>query len=285
VLVCWTVVVTATVEQDESEDEQDRRDRPPTGMFSLPQTIALVVLAAVVAVGLTLFFTADEDPSFNDVDIGFLADMTTHHQGALTLGFDYLPNQNDDVIAHTAREVILAQSQEIATMNSLIGEAGEDAERIENDSVAMEWMGHPVDPGDMPGMASAGELAALSAATGLAADDLFSRLMIAHHAAGAEMSEYAAENGDVELGGVGEMLEDGARGYTGHLGDVAHDRRHFAGDGERERRTDDGFTCARDAVAASGSGLQLLRVSDGFDIHYTDVPGFGIGDEEVFRHG
>lgn len=191
-------MVTATVEQDESEDEQDRRDRPPTGMFSLPQTIALVVLAAVVAVGLTLFFTADEDPSFNDVDIGFLADMTTHHQGALTLGFDYLPNQNDDVIAHTAREVILAQSQEIATMNSLIGEAGEDAERIENDSVAMEWMGHPVDPGDMPGMASADELAALSAATGLAADDLFSRLMIAHHAAGAEMSEYAAENGENE---------------------------------------------------------------------------------------
>ena len=62
-LVCWTVAVTATVEQAESEDESaDRRDGRPIGMFSLPQTIALVVLAAVVAVGLTLFFTADEDP-------------------------------------------------------------------------------------------------------------------------------------------------------------------------------------------------------------------------------
>ena len=190
-------MVTATVEQGESEHE-GRRDDRSIGMFSLPQTIALVVLAAVVAVGLTLFFTADEDPSFNDVDIGFLSDMTTHHQGALTLGFDYLPNQNDDVIAHTAREVILAQSQEIATMNNLIGEAGEDAERIENDAVAMEWMGHPVDPGDMPGMATAEELAALSAATGLGADDLFSRLMVAHHAAGAEMAEYAADNGENE---------------------------------------------------------------------------------------
>ncbi len=191
--------MTATVEQTESEDESaGRRDGRPIGMFSLPQTIALVVLAAVVAVGLTLFFTADEDPSFNDVDIGFLSDMTTHHQGALTLGFDYLPNQNDDVVAHTAREVILAQSQEIATMNNLIGEAGEDAERIENDAVAMEWMGHPVDPADMPGMASAEELASLSAATGLDADDLFSRMMIAHHAAGAEMAEYAADNGENE---------------------------------------------------------------------------------------
>lgn len=191
--------MTATVEQDESHDERDdRRDRGPIGMFTLPQTIALVVLAAVVAVGLTLFFTADEDPTFNDVDIGFLSDMTTHHQGAITLGFDYLPNQNDDVIAHTAREVVLNQSQEIATMNNLIGEAGDEAERVENDAVAMEWMGHPFDPVTMPGMATADELEQLASATGIDADDLFSRLMILHHAAGAEMAEYATENGENE---------------------------------------------------------------------------------------
>jgi hypothetical protein len=122
--------MTTTVEQDEQDDS---RDRGPIAMFTTLQAVALVVLAVVVSVGLTLFFTADEDPSFNDVDIGFLSDMTTHHQGAITLGFDYLPNQNDEIVAHTAREVVLNQSQEIATMNNLIGEAGEDADRIEND--------------------------------------------------------------------------------------------------------------------------------------------------------
>jgi uncharacterized protein (DUF305 family) len=83
-------------------------------------------------------------------------------------------------------------------MNNLIGEAGEDADRIENDAVAMEWMGHPVDPVSMPGMATAEELEQLASATGVDADDLFSRLMIIHHAAGAEMAEYAAENGENE---------------------------------------------------------------------------------------
>lgn len=191
--------MTAPLDQREGEERGRGEvvDRPIM-MFSLPQLLAVVVLAVVLAVGLTLFFTGDDDPSFDDVDIGFLADMTTHHQGALTLGFGYLANEDDEVIGHTAREVILAQSQEIATMNDLIGDAGDAADRIQNDAVAMEWMGHPVDPNDMPGMATADELAALSAATGREADDLFSRLMIEHHAAGAEMAEYAAENGEHE---------------------------------------------------------------------------------------
>jgi uncharacterized protein (DUF305 family) len=122
--------------------------------------------------------------------------MTTHHQGAITLGFEYLPGGSDDVIGHFAREIVFTQSQEIATMNNLIGEAGEAAEHIGGDDVAMEWMGHPVDPGEMPGMATAAQLDELAAATGLGADDLFSRLMIAHHAAGAEMAEYEAEHGE-----------------------------------------------------------------------------------------
>jgi uncharacterized protein (DUF305 family) len=186
--------VTATL--DEATDEGEDRDRGPEAMFSLLQTIAIVVLAVVVSVGLTLFLTADDEGSFNEVDIGFLADMTTHHQGAITLGFDYLPVENDSVVGHTARDIVLTQSQEIATMNNLLGEAGDAADQIDTDGVATEWMGHAVDPANMPGMATAEELEELSAATGVDADDLFTRLMIAHHAAGAEMAEYTAEHGE-----------------------------------------------------------------------------------------
>jgi len=171
-------------------------------MFSLLQMLLIVVAAVVVTVGVTLLLTDDGNGSgggsFNDVDVGFLADMTTHHQGAITLGFEYLPNQNDQTIAHTAREVILNQSQEIATMNNLLGQAGDAADAIQNDEVAMEWMGHPVEPADMPGMATPEELEALAAATGIEADDLFSRLMILHHAAGGEMAEYEAQHGEHE---------------------------------------------------------------------------------------
>lgn len=192
-----STIAEETPDADADDDDGDR-DRGPVAMFSLLQMVAIVALAVVVAVGLTLFFTRDDDGSFNDADVGFLIDMTTHHQGAITLGFEYLPNENDSIVGHTAREVILAQSQEIATMNNLVTEAGDAADQVANDDVAMEWMGHPVDPAEMPGMATAEELEALSAATGVEADDLFSRLMIVHHAAGAEMAEYEAEHGENE---------------------------------------------------------------------------------------
>lgn len=135
---------------------------------------------------------------FNDVDIGFLADMTTHHQGAISLAFDYLGRESDAVVGHMAREIVRAQSVEIATMNALLDDVGEPAQGVIADDVAMEWMGEPVAPDEMPGLASAADYERLNAATGLAADDVFTELMIAHHAAGAEMADYEAENGQNE---------------------------------------------------------------------------------------
>jgi uncharacterized protein (DUF305 family) len=60
----------------------------------------------------------------------------------------------------------------------------------------MEWMNHPVAPADMPGMPTEADRSALDTATGLEADDLFTHLMIRHHAGGIVMAEYAAEHGE-----------------------------------------------------------------------------------------
>ena len=65
----------------------------------------------------------------------------------------------------------------------------------------MAWMGHAMDPAEMPGMASEEELDRLETATGAEADALFIELMTAHHEGGIEMATEAAgrvENGDVE---------------------------------------------------------------------------------------
>ncbi len=75
----------------------------------------------------------------------------------------------------------------------------------------------------------------------------------------------AAENGDVQLGGVGEVLEHGARGDTRHLGDVADDRRDLSRRGEGEGRRDDRFARAGDAVTATGR-LELFVVQ-GLNVH------------------
>lgn len=163
--------------------------------FGVAQTIALLVLCVAIAgvIGWQLG-GRDDHESFNDVDAGFLEDMIAHHNGAISLSFEYLPGADDSVVAHFAREIITTQAAEMAMMNALIDEAGNPA--IATDGVAMEWMGDPMDPTDMPGMASAADFAELRAATGLAADDVFTRLMIAHHDAGIRMADTAAREGE-----------------------------------------------------------------------------------------
>ena len=65
--------------------------------------------------------------------------------------------------------------------------------------------------------------------------------------------QHTAEHGDIELGGVGEMLEHGARRDARHLGDVADDGRHFTGERQGEGGADDGVARSGDAIAAGGS--------------------------------
>ncbi len=61
-------------------------------------------------------------------------------------------------------------------------------------NVAMQWMGESVPQDAMPGMATPAEMQELAAARGLELDDLFTALMINHHAGGLHMAEHAAQN-------------------------------------------------------------------------------------------
>jgi uncharacterized protein (DUF305 family) len=158
--------------------------------------IVVVVVALCFLAGLFgWWLNQPDDPSFNSVDVGFLADMETHHNGAINLSFDYLDRSHDPVVKHFAQEIISTQSQELAAMNSYLNQAG-GANAIAGDDVAMEWMGHPVAPSAMPGMPTEQERAELAAASGLTADDVFTRLMIRHHAGGIAMADYAAAHGE-----------------------------------------------------------------------------------------
>ena len=132
-------------------------------------------------------------PSFNQADVGFLDDMSRHHNGAIQLGFDYLAPTDDAVLAQIAHDVITDQSQEVAIMSGLLGEAGHRASL--DDDVVMDWMGPGIPIDKMPGMPTPAELDALKAATGSAADDQFSQLMIEHHVAGIDMAKAEVARG------------------------------------------------------------------------------------------
>ncbi|MFO7590159.1 MAG: DUF305 domain-containing protein [Acidimicrobiia bacterium] len=155
-------------------------------------TLAALVLVFAGAVGGWLV-ARDDAPSFNDADVGFLDDMVQHHSGAITIGFEYLQARGDGPMGHYAREIVIEQSQEVAQMNALLSEV-DDHETI-GDGVSMEWMGHPIRTRRMPGLATTDQITRLGAARELAADDLFSELMIRHHAAGVAMADEAAALG------------------------------------------------------------------------------------------
>jgi uncharacterized protein (DUF305 family) len=173
------------------EDTDERSStRGPSRWQVVVLGLALCCLAGVIG----WWIAQPDEQTFSRVDVGFLSDMETHHRGAIELSFAYLGREHDSQVGHFAREIVLGQAQELAVMNSLLGEAG--SRPSTSDDVAMEWMGHAVPPPRMPGMASDADVDALRAAQGLDADDRFTRLMILHHAAGAAMARYAAEHGE-----------------------------------------------------------------------------------------
>jgi uncharacterized protein (DUF305 family) len=181
-------------------DERDQvdasdRDRRPRRGPAVWQVVVLVVALCFLAGVVGWWLNEPDDESFSKVDVGFLTDMETHHNGAINMSFDYLDRSHDPVVKHFAQEIISSQSQELAAMNSYLNRAG-GADVAGDGSVAMAWMDHPVRPADMPGMPTQAELAQLDASSGLEADDLFTRLMIRHHAGGIAMANHAAEHGE-----------------------------------------------------------------------------------------
>ena len=180
----------------ESQGRVDAPDHePPRHGPARWQVVVLVIALCFLAGVIGWWLNEPGDDSFSKVDVGFLTDMETHHNGAINMSFDYLDRSNDPVVKHFAQEIISSQSQELAAMNSYLNRAG-GAAVAGDGSVAMAWMGHPVRPADMPGMPSKAERAQLDGSQGLAADDVFTHLMIRHHAGGIAMAEYAAQHGE-----------------------------------------------------------------------------------------
>ena len=93
--------------------------------WPLDRIVTLVAVVAVAAGFVGWRIGRGDEPSFNAVDVGFLADMTDHHQGALRLSFAYLGREHDAAVTLIARDVILEQAQDIGTMNGLLAEAGD----------------------------------------------------------------------------------------------------------------------------------------------------------------
>ncbi|HEX5614509.1 MAG TPA: DUF305 domain-containing protein [Acidimicrobiia bacterium] len=169
-------------------DEPVTRTGPP-----LPVLVVFVAALCFVAGVIGWRIGRPGDPPADAVSVGFLDDMTYHHEQALVLSFAYLEGAPTDwFLRHTAEEIVRVQSYEIGVMQERLRENGGTG----SPDIAMDWMGMPSAPAEMPGLATDAEIVALRGARGAEADELFSRLMILHHAGGIHMADDANERAD-----------------------------------------------------------------------------------------
>jgi uncharacterized protein (DUF305 family) len=180
--------------------------------------VVLIVAALCGIAGVIGWRIGAEEPATPDrssVDVGFFRDMTTHHQQAVSMALDYVRNGSDPLLLQIAREIVTYQSSEIGMMQDHLADWGAEGARSET---AMDWMGPPVPRDEMSGLATAAQLEALENARGAELDDLFTDLMIEHHAGGVHMAATAARTAQLDsTQRWGRVMDDGQRGEISEL--------------------------------------------------------------------
>jgi uncharacterized protein (DUF305 family) len=180
-----------------AEALDDDLELAPIGGLNWPRVVVLVLAVAFLAGTVGWYVGRGRAPGKGSVDVGFLRDMTTHHEQALQMAVLELTNGSDPVVEGFAREVLIFQDRDLGLMAAELDDWGYTGDRGDT---AMAWMHMPVPAASMPGLATDEQMAALKAARGRDADALFLELMAAHHRGGIHMASYAAEHaktGDV----------------------------------------------------------------------------------------
>lgn len=145
----------------------------------------------VLPVGWALHARSD-DAAINEVDVGFAQDMIIHHDQAVQMALEIVGDQTvDPAIRTAAQEIVIFQRYEVGLLNDSLARWDEPVETKE----AMGWMGTPMAPSDMPGLATTAQMERLSAASGEDKAAIFLALMTRHHQGGAAMAGAAAANG------------------------------------------------------------------------------------------
>ncbi|MEV4205341.1 DUF305 domain-containing protein [Nocardia salmonicida] len=167
--------------------------------------------------------TATPAPVLTTTELGFVQDMTAHHQQALIIT-ERLDPAADPTVRRLADQIADTQRVEIGTLLGWTQLAG----AAPTADVPMSWMARThhhstTGPATMPGMATTADLDTLAAARAADAETLFLQLMYRHHAGGITMARAAdtllasgpvkqaaramAQSQSQELGYLGMLLD------------------------------------------------------------------------------
>ena len=192
-----------TVELSEQARSGDQESDDPTGgsRSGLRIVLVCVIVVALVSaaaaggwlVGHRGSTTAVAD---NSVDAGFVRDMSTHHQQAVTMANyerDFSTNPTLQLLAYDIED---AQTFEIGQMQGWLDSWGLARGTARPTMAWMAGHGHLLSNGLMPGMASPAQMDQLETLKGTALDIDFLQLMIHHHQGGLPMAQYAAQHAE-----------------------------------------------------------------------------------------
>ena len=193
----------------ETRPEVSPEAREPRWVRPFVIVAAVLVLLLVGATGGLLIGRAGvpEVPAAESVDVGFLQDMSVHHQQAVEMASWERDHTTDPELRQLAYDIESTQTGQIGRMQGWLELWGASAQPVGRPY--MTWMaGSPTGAHDhavtasgvstMPGMASADDLKKLRASTGTQMDVFFLQLMLRHHEGGASMLSYAAQNASQE---------------------------------------------------------------------------------------
>ncbi len=204
---------SATTLDEKSDATEAVDDRPGSRRPPIPALVAFA-FALVFASVATTYWWLERDPQPGAVDVGFYDDMTAHHEQAIAMSHTYMRYGEDELLWNMANEIDRFQSGDIRVMQDAMQAWGE----VGTPDVAMEWMGMPAPQQQQPGMATDEQLEALETARGAELDDLFTRIMIDHHASGAEMAAAAADGAKLdEVREFAAIMASGQRAEIGEL--------------------------------------------------------------------
>lgn len=155
---------------------------------------ALVALLVGVLGTLWVVQSRTSAPADWSADAGFARDMQTHHAQAVEMAILARDRSQDEELRTVAYDILTSQQQQAGQMYGWLVQWGLPQT---GSRPPMAWVGgehadaHASADGRMPGMATDAELAELRAATGVEAERIFLRLMIAHHEGGVAMADAA----------------------------------------------------------------------------------------------
>ena len=141
-------------------------------------TLAVLVLSSSAVAQHAPSGATDRNPPYTAADVQFMRGMIVHHEQAVLIA-GWAPSHGAGASLRVLCErIVVAQQDEIATMQAWLRERHEDVSSAEPHDHTLPGMSHSM---LMPGMLTPAQLAQLDSARGPEFDRLFLTFMIQHH--------------------------------------------------------------------------------------------------------